>query len=88
MRTVQFLAAGLLLMSGFLLLGKLFSGQFADGLRVATWGFVVVWFALDVANLWAGVAKAEYSITDELPIFLVIFAVPAGIALLLKWRFL
>jgi hypothetical protein len=88
MRTIQFLVAGLLLMGGFLLLGKLFSGQFADALRVATWIFVVVWLAVAAVNMWAGVAKAGYSVADELPIFLLIFALPAGLAVLLKWRFL
>jgi hypothetical protein len=88
MRTIQLLLAGLLLMGGFLLVGKLFSGQFADALRVATWVFVVVWLAVASVNMWAGVAKAGYSVADELPIFLVIFAVPAALAVLLKWRFL
>jgi hypothetical protein len=88
MRTIQFLVAGLLLMGGFLLVGKLFSGQFAEALRVATWIFVVVWFAVAAVNMWAGVVKAGYSVTDELPIFLLIFAVPAALAVLLKWRFL
>jgi hypothetical protein len=88
MRTIQFLVAGLLLMGGFLLLGKLFSGQFADALRVATWIFVVVWLAVAAVNMWAGVAKGGYSVADELPIFLLIFALPAGLAVLLKWRFL
>jgi hypothetical protein len=88
MRTVQFLVAGLLLMGGFLLLGKLFAGQFVEALRIATWAFVVVWLVVAAANMWAGVAKAGYSVTEELPIFLLIFAVPAAAAVLLKWRFL
>ena len=88
MRTIQFLVAGLLLMGGFLLVGKLFSGQFADALRIATWAFVVVWLAVAAMNMWAGVAKAGYGVADELPIFLLIFAVPAILAILIKWRFL
>lgn len=88
MRTVQFLVAGLLLMGGFLLVGKLFAAQFADGTRVATWAFVVVWFVVAAVNMWTGVAKAGYSVAEELPIFLLIFAVPAALAVLLKWRFL
>jgi hypothetical protein len=87
-RTTQFLVAGLLLMGGFLLLGKLFAGQFTDALRVATWAFVVVWFVVAAVNMWAGITKAGYSVADELPIFLLIFAVPAAVAILLKWRFL
>jgi len=88
MRTIQFLAAGCLLMGGFLLLGKLFSGQFADAPRVATWAFIVVWLAAAATNMWAGVAKAGYSVADELPIFVLIFAVPVGLAIVLRWRFM
>ena len=88
MRTFQFLVAGFLLMAGFLLLGMLFSGQFADSLRLATWAFVVVWLGVVGVNMWAGVAKAGYSVAEELPIFLLIFAAPAALAVLLKWRFL
>jgi hypothetical protein len=47
-----------------------------------------VWLAVAAVNMWAGVAKAGYSVADELPIFLLIFALPAGLAVLLKWRFL
>ena len=70
------------------MVGKLFSGQFADGLRVATWIFVVVWLAVAAVNMWAGVARAGYSVADEFPIFLLIFTVPAAVAVLLKWCFL
>jgi hypothetical protein len=75
-------------MAGFLLVGKLFSGQFADAPRVAIWAFGVVWLAVAAANMWAGVARAGYSVADEAPIFLLVFAVPAALAVFLKWRFL
>jgi hypothetical protein len=88
MRTIQFLLAGFLLMGALLLLGKLFSAQFAEAPRVAASAFVVVWLAVAVANMWVGVAKAGYSIGEELPIFLLVFAVPAALAVLLEWRLL
>ena len=88
MRTLQFLVAGLLLMGAFLLIGRLFSTQFPDSLRLCTWAFVLVWLAVAALNMWTGVAKAGYSVGDELPIFLLIFAVPAAAAILIKWRFL
>ncbi len=34
-----------------------------------------------------GVAQAGYSVTEELPIFLVIFAIPAAIAAFVWWKF-
>jgi hypothetical protein len=38
--------------------------------------------------MWVGVARAGYSVAEELPIFLLIFGVPAALAILLKWRLL
>jgi hypothetical protein len=48
--------------------------------------FVAVWLVISAANMWVGVAKAGYSVTEELPIFLLIFAVPAVVAIFVKWR--
>ena len=54
----------------------------------ATIPFVVVWLVIAVANLWVGVARAGYSVGEEMPIFLLIFAVPAAAAVLARWKFL
>ena len=88
MRTALFLVAGLLLMGAFLILGKLFSGQYPESTRVATFMFVAAWFVVAAANMWLGVARAGYSVTEELPIFLLIFGVPVALAALVKWKFL
>jgi hypothetical protein len=39
-------------------------------------------------HVWVGVAKAGYSASEELPIFLLLFGVPAAVALVLEWKFL
>jgi hypothetical protein len=88
MRTALFLVAGLLLLGAALLLGKLFSTQYPGATFVATVAYVALWFIVAGANMWVGVARAGYSVTEELPIFLLIFGVPAVAAILLKWRFL
>ena len=88
MRTALFLVSGLLLMGGFLLLGKLLAGQYPESSRVATLLFVAVWFAVAAVNMWLGVARAGYSVAEELPIFLLIFGAPAALAGLIKWQFL
>lgn len=88
MRTILFLVAGLLLLAAILLLAKLFSPNYPDAMRWATIGYVALWLIIAGVNMWVGVAKAGYPVADELPIFLLIFAVPAAIAVLLKWRFL
>jgi hypothetical protein len=50
--------------------------------------FAGIWAVAAGINLWVGVARAGYSFAEELPIFLVVFAVPVligwGIAHL--WR--
>ena len=87
MRTFLFLVAGLLLLAAFLLLAKLFA-QFPDAPRVATLSFLALWLIVAGFNMWLGVSTAGYSVTDELPIFLLIFGVPAVAAVLLKWHLL
>ncbi len=88
MRTLLFLATGLLLLAAVLLLAKLFSSHYPDAMRLATIGYVALWLIIAGANMWVGVARAGYSVTEELPIFLLIFGAPAVVAVLLKWRLL
>jgi len=87
-RTLLFVIAGLLLLAALLLLAKLFSANYPDAMRLATIAYVAVWFVIAGTNMWVGVAKAGYSVTEELPIFLLIFGLPAAAAILLKWRLL
>jgi hypothetical protein len=88
MRTVLFLVSGVLLLASFLLMGRLFSANYPGATTAATVAFVVLWLAIAGANMWIGVAKAGYSVSEELPIFLLIFGLPAVIAIVLKWKFL
>ena len=48
--------------------------------------FLVGWLVVALLNMWLGVSRAGYSVGEELPIFLLIFAVPAAAAALLWWR--
>jgi hypothetical protein len=50
----------------------------------ARW-FVPIWLIGAAINMWVGVAKAGYSVAEEAPIFLVVFAVPAAVAILVAW---
>jgi len=88
MRTPLFLLAGFLLLAASMLLGKLFSSNYPGATYAATLIFVAVWLAIAAANMWVGVAKAGYTLTEELLIFLLIFAVPAVVAIFVKWRIL
>lgn len=88
MRTALFLVAGLLLLAGSLLLGRLFSSNYPGATAVATAAYLALWLAIAGANMWVGVAKAGYSVAEELPIFLLIFGLPAAVAVILKWKVL
>jgi hypothetical protein len=87
MRTLLFLLGGLFLLAAFLLLAKLFSGHFPNATRWATVAYVLLWLIIAAANLWTGVAKAGYSVAEELPIFLLIFGLPCAVAYLVNWKF-
>jgi hypothetical protein len=78
----------LLFLAGSLIVGKLFSSNYPAATSATTVLFLVVWLAIAAANMWVGVAKAGYSVSVELPIFALIFAVPAAAAVLVRWKFL
>ena len=80
--------AGLLLLAAFLVLARLFAANYPEATTWATAACVVLWFVIAALNMWVGVAKAGYSATEELPILLLIFGLPAAVAVILKWKFL
>ena len=88
MRTGLFLLAGFLLLATLLLLGGLFSPNYPAATTVAVVTYVALWFVIAAANMWVGVAKAGYSVAEELPISALIFLVPAVAAIFLKWKYL
>ena len=88
MRTPLFLLVGFLLLAASMLLEKLFSSNYPGATYAATVIFVALWLVIAAANMWVGVAKAGYSLNEELPIFLLIFAVPTIVAIFVKWRIL
>jgi hypothetical protein len=88
MRSALFLVAGFLLLAAVLLLGRLFSTNYPGATFAATVAYVALWLIVAGANMWVGVARAGYSVAEELPIFLLIFGVPAAVAIVLKWKYL
>lgn len=87
MHTVLVLAGGAVLLGVFLLIGRLFGG--ASSAALAAWAlyFVPVWLVASAVNMWIGVKKAGYSFSEELPIFFLVFALPAIVAAALWWWF-
>jgi hypothetical protein len=58
-----------------------------SGTSVGALVFLPVWLLGAAVNLYLGVRKAGYSLADEAPIFLIVFAVPAAVALFAWWRY-
>lgn len=85
MHVAMVIGGGVVLLGLFLLFGKLWGGGQPD-YSLAVKLFVPVWLAVAVVNLWVGVTKAGYSVREELPILVLVFAVPALLALLIAWR--
>lgn len=78
MRTAIIITIGLVLLGAFVG-GGFFTGG-AARMKTAALLFIGLWFAAAAANMAVGVLKAGYSFTEELPIFLLIFALPAAVA--------
>lgn len=88
MRTGLFLLSGFLFLAASLVVGKLFSANYPGATTAATGLFLVLWLAIASANMWVGVAKAGYSVAEELPILALIFGIPAAVAVLVRWKLL
>jgi hypothetical protein len=84
MHTVLVIGAGLLLLGLCALVGRLIGSSGALG--TAALVFLPLWFVGAAVNMYVGVKKAGYSVADEAPVFLLVFAIPAAVALLLWWR--
>jgi len=84
MRTAIIIIGGVLLFGIFALLARFAGGT--QTIVMAAKIFIPVWLVAALINMWIGVARAGYSVAEELPIFLLIFAVPAVIAAFTWWK--
>ena len=67
-----------------LLAGRMIGGA---GVAHAALVFVGLWLVAAAVNLWFGVARAGYSVSEEIPFFFVVFLIPAAVALFVWWRY-
>ena len=84
MRTAIIIVGGVLLLGVFALVARFVGGT--QAIVMAAKLFIPVWLVAALINMWIGVARAGYSIAAELPIFLVIFAIPAVVAAFIWWK--
>lgn len=77
---------GALLLTVFCLFGGLW-GADMTALAPAAKAIIPVWFIVTLVNMYMGVTRAGYTVMDELPILVLVFAVPAVIAATVIWQF-
>ena len=86
MRTAIIIAAGFVFLGICIFAGRLL-GRGAETIALGAKIFIPLWFVAAAVNLWMGVAKAGYSFMEELPIFALIFVLPAAAAAYVWWKF-
>ena len=62
-----------------MLVACLIAGHFAATVSRGALAFLPLWFIGAGVNMWIGVTRAGYPISAELPIFLLVFGVPAAL---------
>lgn len=77
-----------IILGGFLLLGVCFlAGRWVGAATSTSMKcFLVLWLVGTLVNMWVGVSRAGYSVRDEAPVALVVFAVPAIVAIVIWWK--
>ena len=87
MHTLKVIFGGILLLGVCLLLGRWIGGAAATVVATTIKYFIVLWLVATLVNMWVGVNKDVYSVKDEAPVALLVFAVPAIVAIVIWWRF-
>lgn len=85
MHMAMVMGAGVVLLGLFVLFGWLWGASTA-GMALAAKVFVPAWLLVAAANMWVGVTHAGYTVRQEAPILLLVFAVPAAVALIVAWQ--
>ena len=83
MHTIIVLAIGFGILGVCALAGYLVGG--AATVATAALLFLPIWFISAGINMYMGVKSAGYSVAEEAPMFLLVFAVPAVAALIVWW---
>ena len=78
MHTIIVVALGFGLLAVCALVGRMLGG--ASGSSSAVLLFLPVWLVGAAINMYIGVKRGGYSVAEETPIFLIVFAIPAAAA--------
>ena len=84
MRSVYIVLGGLLLFGMVLLVARLTGSSAPTALAAKCFG--PIWLLVATANMWVGVTQAGYTVTEETPVFLLVFLIPTALAALCWWK--
>lgn len=84
MHTLMVIGGGLALLAVLVPIGTFIGGMGSPAMRTAARSFIPLWLLAAAVNMYIGVTQAGYTVAQELPIFGVIFAVPAAVAYMLS----
>ncbi len=87
MRSALIIGAGFALLIASLFISRSIGNQDGRAFGTAASFFIPVWFVISAANMFVGVYRAGYTFSDELPIFALIFLLPAIAAAAIWWRY-
>lgn len=85
MHVAMVMGGGLVLLGVFVLFGWLW-GASSAGMALAAKAFVPTWLVVALVNMWVGVTHAGYTVRQEAPILLLVFALPAIVAGIAAWQ--
>jgi hypothetical protein len=84
MHTLIVIGIGLLVLGACLFTGQALGGA-ATMARAALY-FLPLWLIGAGINMYVGVKSAGYAVSEEAPVFLIVFALPALVALVAWWK--
>jgi hypothetical protein len=87
MHTIMVIVGGFLVLGLCLIAGRVFGGAGVQTMVTAVKVFILIWLGATLFNMWVGVTRAGYSVSEEFPIFLLVFAIPVVVALVIWWKF-
>ncbi len=87
MRVILVVASGFFLLFIFVFVSRAMSDGNRTAMAKAALVFLPLWLFAGSYNLWVGVSHAGYSVVEEAPLFIIIFGLPAALAVYLWRRF-
>ena len=84
--TIKVVAAAFAILVLCLVVGRM-AGSGSHAVARAALVFIPIWLVGAAINMWFGVTKAGYSVKEETPYFLIVFAIPASVAIVIWWAY-